>query len=103
MKRPRAGIVVLAKERFGLRARDARVGGNLWPFTAQTRMSGIDLHTSGNEPINRIRKGAAEAVRGFVDSAGGAFRRAFRNSRGNLPPWRDAARRRFRHGDPRRD
>ena len=67
-------IVVLAKEKFGLRAREMHeLEATFVPFTAQTRMSGIDLHTSGHEPINRIRKGAAEAVRGFVDSAGGAF------------------------------
>ena len=43
------------------------------PFTAQTRMSGVDLHANGTEPTMRVRKGAAEAVRGFVESAGGIF------------------------------
>ena len=38
------------------------------PFTAQTRMSGIDLHANGAEPKMRIRKGAAEAMRAFVES-----------------------------------
>jgi len=67
-------IVVLAKERFGLRAREMHeLEATFVPFTAQTRMSGIDLHTNSHEPINRIRKGAAEAVRGFVESTGGAF------------------------------
>jgi K+-transporting ATPase ATPase B chain len=67
-------IVVLAKERFGLRAREMHeLEATFVPFTAQTRMSGIDLHANGNQPRNRIRKGATEAVRGFVESAGGAF------------------------------
>ena len=43
------------------------------PFTAQTRMSGVDLHANGAHPTMRVRKGAAEAVRGFVESAGGIF------------------------------
>ena len=98
-------IVVLAKERFGLRAREMHeLEATFVPFTAQTRMSGIDLHTSGHEPINRIRKGAAEAVRGFVDSAGGAFPQGVQGTVEEISrAWRDAARRRFRHGNPRRD
>jgi K+-transporting ATPase ATPase B chain len=43
------------------------------PFTAQTRMSGVDLHANGAHPTMRVRKGAAEAVRSFVESAGGIF------------------------------
>jgi K+-transporting ATPase ATPase B chain len=67
-------IVVLAKERFGLRAREMHeLEATFVPFTAQTRMSGIDIHANGSQPTNRIRKGAAQAVRGFVESAGGVF------------------------------
>jgi len=36
-------------------------------------MSGVDLHADGAEPRMRIRKGAADAVRGFVESTGGIF------------------------------
>jgi K+-transporting ATPase ATPase B chain len=43
------------------------------PFTAQTRMSGVDLHANGVRPTNRIRKGAADAIKGFVESSGGVF------------------------------
>jgi K+-transporting ATPase ATPase B chain len=43
------------------------------PFTAQTRMSGVDLHANGAQPTMHVRKGAADAVRGFVESSGGAF------------------------------
>jgi potassium-transporting ATPase ATP-binding subunit len=57
-------IVVLAKERFGLRERQVGEGA-LVPFTAQTRMSGIDLDG------RRIRKGAADSIRDWVESTGG--------------------------------
>jgi K+-transporting ATPase ATPase B chain len=57
-------IVVLAKERFGLRERE--VGhATLVPFTAQTRMSGLDLDGAS------VRKGAAESVRQWVLDLGG--------------------------------
>jgi len=50
-------IVVLAKEKYGIRARDmGGLNATFVPFTAQTRMSGVDLQGSS------IRKGAVEAV-----------------------------------------
>jgi len=68
---------VLAKERFGLRAREMHeLEATFIPFTAQTRMSGVDLHANGAEPTMRVRKGAAESVRGFIESAGGVFPQA---------------------------
>jgi K+-transporting ATPase ATPase B chain len=61
-------IVVLAKERHGLRGRDLDALGAVFiPFTAQTRMSGVDL------PDRRIRKGAADAVQRHVEGLGGSF------------------------------
>jgi K+-transporting ATPase ATPase B chain len=70
-------IVVLAKEKFGLRARAMyELHATFVPFTAQTRMSGIDLHATADRPTQRVRKGAAESVRGFVDSLGGNFPQA---------------------------
>ena len=60
-------IVVLAKERFGIRARNMEELQA--SFTAKTRMSGIDYN--GNE----IRKGAADAIKAYVDRHGGAFSR----------------------------
>ncbi|MFL6203663.1 MAG: potassium-transporting ATPase subunit KdpB, partial [Thermoanaerobaculia bacterium] len=61
-------IVVLAKERYQLRQRDLHaLGARFVPFTAQTRMSGVDLNG------RRIRKGAADAVEAFVVSQGGSF------------------------------
>jgi K+-transporting ATPase ATPase B chain len=58
-------IVVLAKERFGFRGRELS-GAVLVPFTAQTRMSGVDLGD------RRIRKGAADAVIRWIEEQGGA-------------------------------
>ena len=57
-------IVVYAKERYGIREREL-VGADLVPFTAQTRMSGLD--TAGRS----VRKGAADAVRRWVEDRGG--------------------------------
>jgi K+-transporting ATPase ATPase B chain len=72
-------IVILAKEKFGLRGRDMNsLEATFLPFTAQTRMSGVDLHANGTHPTNRIRKGAAEAVEQFVEAAGGIFPEATR-------------------------
>ena len=58
-------IVVLAKERYNLRGRDLSAHDtNFIPFSAQTRMSGLDI--DGRE----IRKGAPEAVARFISSSG---------------------------------
>jgi K+-transporting ATPase ATPase B chain len=62
-------IVVLAKQKFNLRERDVSgLGAQFVHFTAQTRMSGVDL------PGGRaLRKGAADAVRKHVEALGGSF------------------------------
>ena len=57
-------IVVLAKERYGLREREL-AHATLVPFTAQTRMSGIDIDNVS------VRKGATDAIRRFVAEQGG--------------------------------
>ena len=59
-------IVVLAKERFDLRERDVSAA-TLVPFTAQTRMSGIDVDGRS------VRKGAADAVKRWVVEQGGSL------------------------------
>jgi potassium-transporting ATPase ATP-binding subunit len=70
-------IVVLAKEKFGLRAREMHeLEATFVPFTAQTRMSGIDLHANGAQATISIRKGAAQSIQSFVESNGGAFPQA---------------------------
>ena len=61
-------IVVLAKERYGIRERDVHaLRATFVPFTAQTRMSGVDL--DGRE----VRKGAADAIEAYVRAQGSAF------------------------------
>lgn len=66
-------IVVLAKERFDFRGREvAHPQAEFVPFTAQTRMSGVDFPARDGPP-RRIRKGSLDAVRGWVESHGGAF------------------------------
>jgi len=59
-------IVVLAKEKYGLRGREViEIGAKFIPFSAQTRMSGCDLDG------RVIRKGAAEAITAHVQALGG--------------------------------
>lgn len=61
-------VVVLAKEKFGLRGRTLQDKNMTFlPFTAATRMSGVDY--DGHE----IRKGAADSVRAYVEAAGGGY------------------------------
>lgn len=56
-------IVILAKEKYGIRARDmATLHATFVPFTAQSRMSGVDIDGSS------IRKGAVDAVLAYVNS-----------------------------------
>ena len=66
-------ITILAKERFGLRGRELSDKNMTFiPFTAATRMSGVD-YAQGE-----IRKGAADAVRAYVQAAGGQYTDACR-------------------------
>jgi len=61
-------IVVLAKQRFNLRQREmGALKAVFVPFTAQTRMSGVDLLD------RQIRKGAADAIRKYVEATGAKF------------------------------
>jgi K+-transporting ATPase ATPase B chain len=59
-------IVVLAKEKYAIRERDIqKLGATFVPFTAQTRMSGVDMNGRA------IRKGAADAIDAHVQRLGG--------------------------------
>ena len=61
-------IMVLAKQKFQLRGRDlAATSHTFHKFTAQTRMSGVDIEG------RRLRKGAADAVRKFIEEQGGSW------------------------------
>jgi potassium-transporting ATPase ATP-binding subunit len=60
-------IVVLAKEKYGIREREVeKMGATFVAFTAQTRMSGVDLND------RKIRKGATEAIEAHVKRLGGS-------------------------------
>ena len=61
-------VVILAKQKFGIREREINaLGVEFIPFSAQTRMSGVDLKGV------QIRKGAASAIQKHVEMLGGEF------------------------------
>lgn len=61
-------IVILAKDKFGIRGRNmSELNMEFIPFSAKTRMSGVNFN--GNE----IRKGAADAIKDYVNSKGGVY------------------------------
>ncbi|MEV1056068.1 potassium-transporting ATPase subunit KdpB [Micromonospora chalcea] len=64
-------VVVLAKNEYGLREREPGLipHATFVPFTAQTRMSGVDLDAGGG--VRHVRKGAAAAVTKWVRDNGG--------------------------------
>jgi len=66
-------IVVLAKQKFKLRERDLQsLNGSFVHFSAQTRMSGVDLPgVSGG--VRQVRKGATDSVRKHIEAMGGNF------------------------------
>jgi K+-transporting ATPase ATPase B chain len=68
-------IVVLAKEKYGLRGRGVHdLGATFIPFSAQTRISGVDLDG------RRVRKGAAQSIERFVTDQGGTMPAEVRKS-----------------------
>jgi K+-transporting ATPase ATPase B chain len=68
-------IVVLAKERFGLRGREmSELHAEFVPFSALTRMSGIDVDG------RQIRKGATDAIAKFIEQNGGTMPREVRDA-----------------------
>ena len=67
-------VVVLAKTEYALRGRDVHeISARFVPFTAQSRMSGVDIPADGGNPGRIIRKGSVEALKAFVESQGGSF------------------------------
>jgi K+-transporting ATPase ATPase B chain len=61
-------IVILAKQKFGFRERDIQsLGATFVHFSAQTRMSGVNIEG------RQIRKGAHDAIRGYVEDGGSKF------------------------------
>jgi potassium-transporting ATPase ATP-binding subunit len=66
-------IVVLAKEKYNMRGRDlSSIHAEFVPFTAQTRMSGVDL------PGSRIRKGSVDAIARFLEEQNSSLPRKVR-------------------------
>lgn len=66
-------IVILAKEKFNIRGREVHEMNAVFiPFTAQSRMSGVDLKTEGGQ-VHQIRKGSSEAIRTFVLNNNGFY------------------------------
>jgi K+-transporting ATPase ATPase B chain len=66
-------VVILAKQKYGFRERDVQaLGATFVHFSAQTRMSGVNIEE------RQIRKGAADAIRGYVEEQGGTFPAEFR-------------------------
>jgi len=66
-------IVILAKEKFNIRGREVHEMNAVFiPFTAQSRMSGVDLKTEGGQ-VHQIRKGSSEAIRTFILNNNGFY------------------------------
>jgi K+-transporting ATPase ATPase B chain len=89
-------IVVLAKEKYGIRGRElAELQANFIPFSAQTRMSGVEVGSSW------VRKGAVDAILNSSQQIAGCGRRRWRGA-GAAPESerRDGGR---SDGDRRRD
>src|SRR5512143_68008 len=68
-------IVVLAKEKYQIREREIeKLGATFVPFTAQTRMSGVNLNG------RQVRKGASDAIEAHVKALGGTYPQEVRQS-----------------------
>lgn len=65
-------VVILAKDKFNIRGRVlTNMDAEFIPFTAQTRMSGVDITISGK--VQKIRKGSVDAIRSFILNNNGFF------------------------------
>jgi K+-transporting ATPase ATPase B chain len=72
-------IVVLAKEKFNIRGREVhQLNATFIPFTAQSRMSGVDYKTN-DEIMHHVRKGASEAIRTFIQNNNGFYPQEIQN------------------------
>ena len=66
-------IVILAKDKYGFRGRELHdTSAHFVPFSAQTRMSGANVHDNAGSTVRAIRKGSAEAIASFVQEQGGS-------------------------------
>ncbi|MCH1913704.1 potassium-transporting ATPase subunit KdpB [Leptospira noguchii] len=63
-------IVILAKDKFGIRERNLiEMEGEFIPFSASTKMSGVDLKKAG-KVVRKIRKGAGDSIRNYLHTFG---------------------------------
>jgi len=70
-------IVILSKKLFNLRAREvAETHAKFIPFSARTRMSGVDIDDPANNKLRCIRKGSADAIRAFINEHNGRYPQA---------------------------
>jgi K+-transporting ATPase ATPase B chain len=77
-------IVVLAKEKFDIRGREVhQLNATFIPFTAQSRMSGVD-YISEDGKTHHIRKGSAEAIRTFINNSNGFYPKKIQDIVSNL-------------------
>jgi potassium-transporting ATPase ATP-binding subunit len=73
-------IVVLAKEKYGLRGRTVSdIAAHFVPFTAQTQMSGVDIPARDGIAQRVIRKGASEAIKQLLKQSGKPFPQTVQN------------------------
>ncbi len=67
-------IVVLAKKQYGFRATSlSPVNAIFIPFSAKTRMSGVDLLDEKGQVVRKIRKGSRDAIKQHIEALGGTF------------------------------
>ncbi len=72
-------IVVLAKEKFNIRGREVQqLNATFIPFSAQTRISGVDIKTEDGI-LHHIRKGAADSILSFVNNNNGFYPQSIKN------------------------
>jgi K+-transporting ATPase ATPase B chain len=72
-------IVILAKEKFNIRGREVhQINATFIPFTAQSRMSGVDYKTNDGI-IHHVRKGSSEAIRTFIQNNNGFYPQEIQN------------------------
>ncbi|MCX6256978.1 MAG: potassium-transporting ATPase subunit KdpB [Bacteroidia bacterium] len=72
-------IVILAKEKFNIRGREVHdLQASFIPFSAQTRMSGVDIRTHDGK-LHQIRKGSADSIRSFVQNNNGFYPKNIRD------------------------
>ncbi|MBN9378739.1 MAG: potassium-transporting ATPase subunit B [Chlamydiales bacterium 38-26] len=71
-------IVILAKKLFGLRAESLETSNSIFvPFSATTRMSGLDFTDASGQVVRRIRKGSTEAIKKHIQALGGEYPNQF--------------------------